>query len=231
MKPIERYVKRIVFGFQLNILQFIYVICYRNILRDVTSKIAIDRIFHSPQWNRLAYELGILSIYRTIRFSSRRPRCRRTRLLYDPRTNTWAEKSELATEPTLTPTETVLVVSNSVDPIKLLPLIFVKGIISYTDTFSAIGELIGTDNFFLHQAANVRCQCSVSVLNQLSNVIYELSSIHNTITKVKELYKLKSIGQILNYQEYGHIRAYCGYLARCVGCSAFHPFSESTFYF
>jgi len=46
--------------------------------------------------------------------------------------------------------------------------------------------------------------------------------------KVEEPYKPKVISQCLNCQDYGHTRAYCGYPARCVRCSAFHPSSECT---
>lgn len=36
------------------------------------------------------------------------------------------------------------------------------------------------------------------------------------------------ISQCLNCQDYGHTRAYCGYPARCVRCSANHSSSECT---
>ncbi|CAI6347136.1 unnamed protein product [Macrosiphum euphorbiae] len=59
-----------------------------------------------------------------------------------------------------------------------------------------------------------------------SNDIFKLSSLLHTKVKVEEPYKPKVISQCLNCQEYGHTRAYCGYSARCVRCSAFHPSSE-----
>jgi len=62
--------------------------------------------------------------------------------------------------------------------------------------------------------------------NHYSNDIFKLSSLLHTKVKVEEPYKPKVISQCLNCQEYGHTRAYCGYSARCVRCSAFHPSSE-----
>lgn len=61
-----------------------------------------------------------------------------------------------------------------------------------------------------------------------SNDIFKLSSFLHTKIKVEEPYKPKVISQCLNCQDYGHTRAYCGYPARCVRCSAFHPSSECT---
>lgn len=61
-----------------------------------------------------------------------------------------------------------------------------------------------------------------------SNQIYQLSSLLHTKIKVEEPYKPKLISQCQNCQDYGHTRAYCGYSARCVRCSAHHPSSECT---
>lgn len=61
-----------------------------------------------------------------------------------------------------------------------------------------------------------------------SNQIYQLSSLMHTKIKVEEPYKPKLISQCQNCQDYGHTRAYCGYSARCVRCSAHHSSSECT---
>ncbi|KAF0756534.1 Uncharacterized protein FWK35_00008849 [Aphis craccivora] len=58
--------------------------------------------------------------------------------------------------------------------------------------------------------------------------IFKLSSFLHTKIKVEELYKPKVISQCLNCQDYGHTRAYYGYPARCIRCSAFHLSSECT---
>lgn len=50
----------------------------------------------------------------------------------------------------------------------------------------------------------------------------------HTKIKVEEPYKPKLISQCQNCQDYGHTRAYCGYSARCVRCSAHHSSSECT---
>ncbi|MBW0544627.1 hypothetical protein O181_084342, partial [Austropuccinia psidii MF-1] len=61
-----------------------------------------------------------------------------------------------------------------------------------------------------------------------SNQIYQLSFLLHTKIKVEEPYKPKLISQCQNCQDYGHTRAYCGYSARCVRCSANHSSSECT---
>lgn len=61
-----------------------------------------------------------------------------------------------------------------------------------------------------------------------SNQIYQLFSLLHTKIRIEEPYKPKLISQYQNCQDYGHTRAYCGYSARCVRCSAHHPCSECT---
>jgi hypothetical protein len=54
------------------------------------------------------------------------------------------------------------------------------------------------------------------------NQIYQLFSLLHIKIKVEEPYKSKLISQCQNCQNYGNTRAYCGYSARCVRCSAHH---------
>ncbi|VVC37485.1 Pre-C2HC domain,Zinc finger, CCHC-type [Cinara cedri] len=55
--------------------------------------------------------------------------------------------------------------------------------------------------------------------------IYKLKSLIHTKIKVEEPYKLKTISQCINCQDYGHTKSYCGYPARCVRCGALHSSS------
>jgi len=59
-----------------------------------------------------------------------------------------------------------------------------------------------------------------------SNEIFQLSSLLHTKIKIEEPYKSKTISQCFNCQQYGHTRAYCGYLPRCVRCGDEHQSSD-----
>ncbi|VVC30826.1 Pre-C2HC domain,Reverse transcriptase domain [Cinara cedri] len=61
-----------------------------------------------------------------------------------------------------------------------------------------------------------------------SNDIHKLKSLIHTKIKVEEPYKLKTISQCINCQDYGHTKSYCGYPARCVCCGALHSSSACT---
>ncbi|VVC26292.1 Pre-C2HC domain [Cinara cedri] len=61
-----------------------------------------------------------------------------------------------------------------------------------------------------------------------SNDIHKLKSLIHTKIKVEEPYKLKTISQCINCQDYGHTKSYCGYPARYVRCGALHSSSACT---
>ncbi|KAL4121294.1 hypothetical protein QTP88_013837 [Uroleucon formosanum] len=58
--------------------------------------------------------------------------------------------------------------------------------------------------------------------------IFKLPSLLYTKIKVEEPYKLKTISQCQNCQDYGHTRSYCGYPPRCVRCGNSHLTSNYT---
>lgn len=55
-----------------------------------------------------------------------------------------------------------------------------------------------------------------------SQGIYQLDSLLHTKIKIEEPYKPKIISQCQNCQAYGHTKAYCGYMPRCVRCGNNH---------
>lgn len=55
-----------------------------------------------------------------------------------------------------------------------------------------------------------------------SQGIYQLDSLLHTKIKIEEPHKPKIISQCQNCQAYGHTKAYCGYMPRCVRCGNNH---------
>ncbi|VVC42097.1 Endonuclease/exonuclease/phosphatase [Cinara cedri] len=77
------------------------------------------------------------------------------------------------------------------------------------------------------QESNPDGNINVGVKSTLLPPIFLKSLIHTKI-KLEEPYKLKTISQCINCQDYCHTKTYCGYPARCVRCGALHSSSACT---